>query len=271
MHRSGVRGRGEDGMRLQISLASPSPLKQGFPKRSLDILDSRNTSAPFEENRCKSLKLSRLWKRRLMILREEIKEPLCRMGDISEQDISDRYAATLLTICSLSLVITFFRGFSIKYSPRTSFYPRSKYPQSSIANSPVVVEAQCGSALTRCLAKLRLGIGWRVGWRKIWRKKRKREKGFESSLNNWTIIGRFAGVQTRFRKMAACLPRLVNYSIVLKRNLYLTLSLPCFSTLYNFVLKTMVLCSYLFWFDKTMSKTNYRFKLMRKSEDTLLA
>jgi len=59
------------------------------------------------------------------------------------------------------------------------------------------------------------------------------ERGLESSLNNWTIIGRFAAVQPRFRKMAACLLRLVNYSIVLERNFIYPVSRVC-----NFLLFT---------------------------------
>ena len=58
------------------------------------------------------------------------------------------------------------------------------------------------------------------------------ERRLESSLNNWTIIGRFA-VQPRFRKMAACLLHLVNYSIVLERNFICPIFCLC-----NFLLFT---------------------------------
>lgn len=151
MHRLDVWGEyGHGWVHLRISLVSPSLLKQGFSKRSLDILDPRNTSS---NTRRFSLKKTGVkvwnsfgWKRRLMILWEKIEEPLCRMRYIREQDISGRYAAILLTICSLARYDLFPRFFDKIFPSYAPFFLRSKYPQSSIANSYVVVETQCGSA-----------------------------------------------------------------------------------------------------------------------------
>ncbi|EGI59929.1 hypothetical protein G5I_11885 [Acromyrmex echinatior] len=51
--------------------------------------------------------------------------------------------AAFVGMDSVTLQIT---AFSIKYSLHTVFFFVQKYPQSSLANNPVIVEIQCGSA-----------------------------------------------------------------------------------------------------------------------------
>jgi len=130
-----------------------------------------------------------------------------------------------LTIC-FRPSRTILPKFSVKYSPCTRRSSFAREISTILARSLPSSSKPDAARLTRCLARLSLlnGLkGWlRRGLEEGEREReRERERGSgwgESSLNNWTIIGRFAGVQTRFRKMAACLARPVNYSIVPKRN-----------------------------------------------------